>query len=60
MVTFYDSKVVKDSYPSGEYLEWTIRDGGVDKMVATYVTLAEERTGDFGQLPVGEVSLPWR
>jgi len=50
---FYDPKIAEGSHPTGEYLEWSIRDGGPDTKLATYVTLAEEQSHDFGQLPKG-------
>jgi hypothetical protein len=48
---YNDPTVAKGSHPTGEYLEWNIRGGGRDGKVATYVSLAQELTHDFGQLP---------
>jgi hypothetical protein len=50
---FYFSGSPAGSHPTGEYLEWTIRDGGRAKKLATYIPKAEMETGNFGQLPKG-------
>jgi hypothetical protein len=50
---YYDPKTTKGSHPTGEYLEWNIRNGGRDSRLATYVPLSEVQTHDFGQLPKG-------
>jgi hypothetical protein len=50
---FYDTKIVKGPHPTGEYLEWNIRNGGRDTRLAVYVPLSEVQTHEFGQLPKG-------
>ncbi len=56
--SYYPIDWAPGSHPDGEYLEWRIRGAGHDTMLATYVTVAEEQSHNFGRLPAGSRESP--